>query len=169
MSGIAIDSVFGSFRDLPIHALVVHAAVILIPIAALLGVALLRPAWRMVLRWPLVVVVGLSVVLAFVARSSGKVLKENLEEQTKGNVVGKAIEHHQELADRLWMWLLVFFLVCVIAALLLPRLNNPMASGVVAFVVAAMAVVIIVMVVQVGEAGSKAVWNPDGSVDYSGK
>jgi uncharacterized membrane protein len=160
--------VFGSFRDLPIHALVVHASVILIPIAAVLAIALLRPAWRMVLRWPLVVAIGLSVVLAFVSRASGTVLKDNLEEQTKGTVVGKAIEHHQELADRLWIFLLVFFVVSVIAALLLPRLNNPIAGGIVAFIVAAIAVVVIVLVIQTGEAGTKAVWNPDGSIDYSG-
>jgi uncharacterized membrane protein len=160
--------VFGSFRDLPIHALVVHAAVILIPIAALLAIALLRPAWRMVLRWPLVAAIGLSVVLAFVARASGRVLEENLEEQTTGTVVGKAIEHHEQLADRLWILLLVFFVVSVLAALLLPRLNNPIAGGIVAFIVAAVAVVVIVMAIQTGEAGSKAVWNPDGSIDYSG-
>ena len=160
--------VLGSFRDLPIHPLVVHAAVILIPIAALIAIAFLRPAWRMVLRWPLVVASGLAVVLAFVSRASGEVLKENLAEQTRGTVVGKAIDHHQELADRLWILLLVFFVVSVIAALLLPRLNNPIAGGIVAFIVAAIAVVVIVLAVQTGEAGSKAVWNPDGSIDYSG-
>ena len=160
--------VFGSFRDLPIHALVVHASVILIPIAALLAIALLRPAWRMVLRWPLVAAIGLSVVLAFISRASGTVLKENLEGQTKGTVVGEAIEHHQELADRLWIFLLVFLVVSVIAALLLPRLNNPIAGGIVAFIVAAIAVVVIVLAIQTGEAGTKAVWNPDGSIDYSG-
>ena len=45
--------VFDSILGLPIHALVVHAAVILIPLAALLGIAFLRPVWRMPLRWPL--------------------------------------------------------------------------------------------------------------------
>ncbi len=168
MFGFAMDSVFGSFRELPIHALVVHGAVILTPVAALLGVALLRPAWRMTLRWPLVVLTGLSVVTVYVARQSGEVLKESLGDQIDGTVVGEAIQHHQDLADRLWIWLLVFLGVCVVAALLLPRLDNPMAGGAIGIIVAALAVVIIVMVVQTGEAGTKAVWNPDGSIDYSG-
>lgn len=161
-------SIFGSFHGLPIHALVVHGAVILTPVAGLLGIAMLRPAWRMVLRWPLVVVTAVATGTVYVARESGVVLKEALGDQIKGNVTGKAVAHHQELADRLWIWLLVLLVVAVVVALLLPRLTNPLAGGVVAIVVAALAIVIIVMTVQTGEAGTKARWNPDGSFDYSG-
>ena len=161
-------SVLGSFNGIPIHALVVHAAVVLTPLAALLGIAFVRPAWRMPLRWPLVAATALSAVTVFVARESGQVLKDALGDQIKGNVTGAAVDRHEELADRLWLWLLVFLAVVVIAALVLPRLSSPMARGGVATVVAALALVVTVMVVQTGEAGSKAVWNPDGSVDYSG-
>ena len=161
-------SIFGSFHGLPIHALVVHGAVILTPVAGLVGIAMLRPAWRMVLRWPLVVVTALATGTVYVARESGLVLKEALGDQIKGNVTGKTVAHHQELADRLWIWLLVLLVVAVVVALLLPRLTNPLAGGVVAIVVAALAIVIIVMTVQTGEAGTKARWNTDGSFDYSG-
>jgi uncharacterized membrane protein len=162
--------VFGSFHGLPIHALVVHAAVLIVPIAGLVGLAFLRPAWRMTLRWPLVGLAAVSVVTVFVARRSGLVLKDALGDQLtgKGNATGAAVAHHQQLADRLWIWLLVFFLVCIIAALLLPRLNNPMAGSAVAIIVAALAIVVFVLAAQTGEAGSKARWNPDGSFDYSG-
>lgn len=168
MFGSAFGSVFGSFDGLPIHALVVHGAVVLTPIAALLGIAILRPAWRMSLRWPLAVVTALATGSVYVARQSGEVLKETLGDQIKGNAAGKAVARHQELADRLWIWLLVFLAVCVIAALVLPRLTSPLAGGGVAIIVAALAIVITVMVVQTGEQGSRAVWNPDGSIDYSG-
>ena len=170
MFGSAFGSVFGSFHGIPIHALVVHGAVVLTPVAALAGIAFLRPAWRMKLRWPLVVLVAAATVSVFVARESGLVLKEALGDQLtgKGNVTGEMVTRHQDLADRLWIWLLVFLAVCVLAALLLPRLVNPMAGGAVAIIVAALAIVVIVLVVQTGEAGSKARWNPDGSFDYSG-
>ncbi len=161
-------SVLGSFNGIPIHALVVHAAVVLTPLAALLGVAFVRPAWRMPLRWPLVAVTALSVVTVFVARESGEVLKDALGDQIKGNVTGEAVDRHQELADRLWIWLLVLLAVAVVVALVLPRLTSPLTRGGVAAIVAALALVVTVLVVQTGEAGSKAVWNPDGSVDYSG-
>jgi uncharacterized membrane protein len=168
--GSAFGSVFGSFDGLPIHALVVHGAVVITPVAALAGIAFLRPAWRMWLRWPLVAVVAAATATVFVARRSGLVLKEALGDQLtgKGNATGAAVDHHKVLADRLWIWLLVFLLVCIVAALLLPRLQNPMAGGAIAIIVAALAIVVIVLVVQTGEAGSKARWNPDGSFDYSG-
>ena len=159
---------FGSFDGLPIHALVVHAAVILVPLAALLGLLFLRPAWRMTLRWPLAAAAVLATGTVYVARQSGEVLKESLGDQLKDNKAGEIVERHQELADLLWIWLLVFLGVCVIAALLLPRLDNPLAGGAVAIIVAALAVVVIVLVAYTGHQGSTAVWNPEGTVDYSG-
>jgi glucan phosphoethanolaminetransferase (alkaline phosphatase superfamily) len=160
--------VFGSFDGLPIHALIVHAAVILIPLAALLGLLFLRPAWRMALRWPLVIAAAVATSIAYVTRQSGEVLKESLGDQLKDTKVGEVVENHQDFADRLWLWLLVFLGVCVVAALVLPRLNNPLAGGAVAIIVAAVAVVVIVLVIYTGHQGSTAVWNPEGTVDYSG-
>jgi len=160
--------VFGSFDGLPIHALVVHAAVILTPLAALLGLVFLRPAWRMTLRWPLAAAAALATATVYVARQSGEVLKDSLGDQLKDNKAGEIVERHQDLADRLWIWLLVFLGVCVIAALVLPRLTTPLAGSAVAIIVAALAVVVIVLAAYVGHQGSKAVWNPEGTVDYSG-
>ena len=50
----------------------------------LLGIALPAPAWRMALRWPLVVAAALATVLVYVARQSGEVLKESLGDQLEG-------------------------------------------------------------------------------------
>jgi uncharacterized membrane protein len=160
--------VFGSFDGLPIHALVNHAAVILVPLAALVGIAFLRPAWRMPLRWPLVIAAALSTATVFVTRQSGEALKESLGDQLKDNAAGEIVEHHQELADRLWLWMLVFLAVTIVVALVLPRLTSPMAGGAAAITVAALAIVVIVLVAYTGHQGSKAVWNPEGTVDYSG-
>jgi hypothetical protein len=160
--------VFGSFDGLPIHALVVHAAVILTPLAALLGLLFLRPAWRMKLRWPLAGATALATATVYVARQSGEVLKESLGDGLEDSKAGEIVERHQDLADRLWIWLLVFLGVCVVAALVLPRLTSPLAGGGVAIIVAALAVVVIVLVTYTGHQGSKAVWNPEGTTDYSG-
>ena len=159
---------FGSFDGLPIHALVVHAAVILTPVAALLGLLFVRPAWRMTLRWPLAAGAALATATVYVARQSGEVLKASLGDQLKDNKAGEIVERHQDLADYLWIWLLVFLGVCVIAALVLPRLTSPLAGGGVAIIVAALAVVVIVLVAYTGHQGSTAVWNPEGTTDYSG-
>lgn len=161
-------SVFGSFDGIPIHVLVNHAAVVLVPLAGLVGIAFLRPAWRMPLRWPLVAVAVIATITIFITRRSGEVLKESLGDQLKDNAAGRLVERHEELADRLWLWLLVFLAVTVVVALVLPRLTTPLAGGAAAIIVAALAVVVLVLVAFVGHQGSKAVWNPEGTVDYSG-
>lgn len=161
---------FGEFFGLPVHALVVHAAVVFTPLAALLGLALWFPKWRMQLRWPLVAMAALTFATVSVAVSSGKVLKRALGTQLTGadNPAGKLIHQHQQLAQRLWWVLLAYLLITIFIAIILPRLDNHLATQSLALVVAVLAVVIIVLVVQVGDAGAKARWNPDGSFDYSG-
>ena len=53
------------FNGLPLHPLVVHAVVILGPLAGLTGLAYaFVPRWRWLLRWPLV---ALSLVVAVTA------------------------------------------------------------------------------------------------------
>jgi uncharacterized membrane protein len=160
--------VFGSFDGLPIHVLVAHATVIVTPIAAVLGLAFVRPAWRMALRWPLVVAAAVATVLTYVSRQSGELFKEALGEGLSKSAAAEVVERHEDLAGYLWIWVLVFLGVCIVAALVLPRLTNPLAGGAVAIIVAAVAVVVIVLVAYTGHQGSKAVWNPDGSIDYSG-
>ena len=157
---------FGSFDGLPIHVLVVHATVILVPLTAVLGLAFLRPAWRMSLRWPLVAALAAATVLVWVARESGEVLKSSLS--LGESAAAEVVDKHEDLAGRLWIWLLVFLAVAVVVALVLPRLSNPWVGGVLSIVVAALAVVVIVLLVYTGHQGSTAVWNPDGSLDYSG-
>lgn len=160
---------FGSFDGLPIHVLVNHAAVVLVPLAGLMGLAFLRPAWRMPLRWPLVAVVAVTTIIVFVTRMSGVVLKEALGEQLDGTSVGEVVERHEDLGNRLFLWMLVFLAVAIVVALVLPRLSTPLVGGAVAIIVAAVAVVVMVLVAYTGHQGSTAVWNPPGNtVDYSG-
>lgn len=55
------------FNGLPLHPLLVHAAVMLAPMAALTGWAYAaRPSWRWALRWPLLALAG-SAALAITA------------------------------------------------------------------------------------------------------
>lgn len=102
---------FGESNGLPVHALVIHVAVLLTPPAALAGFGLWFPKWRRRLRRPLVAVGALAFAFATVSVSvsSGKVLKRALGGQFTGadNPAGKLIQHHQQLAERLWWVMLV--------------------------------------------------------------
>lgn len=157
---------FGSFNGLPVHVLVLHVAVLLLPLAAVAGIALLVPKWRTWLRWPLVVMAGVALLVALVTRQSGLALADNLGPGVAGSPVGDAIAEHERLADLLMIAVLVYVALTVVAALLLPRLGTG-AGTAVAAVVALAGLVVIVLTVQTGEAGARAVWNPTGSVDYS--
>jgi hypothetical protein len=61
---------------LPLHPLVVHAAVVLIPLSALLAIGLaVLPRSRWLLRWPTAVASVLAIALGFLATTSGEVAR----------------------------------------------------------------------------------------------
>ncbi len=161
---------FGSINGLPVHALVIHAAVIFTPLAALLGFGLWFPTWRMRLRWPLVGAAAVATVTIFVAKESGQKLKTALGDQLTGadNPTAKLVKHHQDLGNRLFIAVLIYLVVVLAVALILPKLNNHLATQFLALVVVVLAIGVIILTIKTGDAGAKARWNPDGSFDYSG-
>jgi hypothetical protein len=71
---------FDTISGLPLHALVVHAVVVLLPLMSLVTIAVaVRPRWRH--HAPLVAVVdGAVVVVALVAKESGERLQTRLQQ-----------------------------------------------------------------------------------------
>ncbi|MCH1866597.1 DUF2231 domain-containing protein [Nocardioides sp. CFH 31398] len=152
---------------LPAHALVVHAAVVLTPLAALLAVPYAAVArWRWALRWPLLglaVVAGLSIVLAWFTGGSYLDANPSLEQVP-------AVSTHAARAD-VMLWVGLAFAVVAVAAALVLGGPTGLASGrggrevrsvavdrglAVVLVVAALAA--LVLVVLTGDAGARAVW-----------
>jgi len=140
-------------NGLPLHPLVVHAAVVFGPLAAvtaLLYVAV--PRWRDRLRWPMlalaVVAVG-SIVLAYLSGDSFLESKPELEGSA-------AVEKHEHRAEQL-LWVTIGFgIVAVLDGWLATR---PGAVRVVLDVLLAIAAVaLLVWVVLTGDAGARAVW-----------
>jgi hypothetical protein len=150
------DTVFG----LPTHAIVVHATVVLLPLAAL--AVLLHAFWpdarrRLGVVTPLLA--GVALVLVPMATQSG----ENLE-----HAVGRSalVERHAELADGMLPWAIGLFVVAVGLWLLDRSRAQPRWVPLVAGVLAVVAVVgTVQQVVRVGHAGAKATW--DGVVSSS--
>jgi len=96
-------------NGLPLHALVVHAAVIFGPLSALVGVLYAAvPRWRDALRWPFVVVLVVAVGAIWVAYLSG----EDVEEANGpyDGEFGRLFETHEERADML-RWVATGFAV----------------------------------------------------------
>lgn len=140
-------------NGLPLHALVVHAAVVFGPLSALLGLAYAVPRWRTRVRWPLVAAVAVALVAIWVAYFSG----EQLEEANQyGGPLAELLETHEERAGILRWSVTAFALATFVAAWAHSRpgrLGSALAGG-----VAGLAVLTAVYTVLTGDAGAQIAW-----------
>lgn len=162
---------------LPLHPLVVHATVVLVPVAALAAAALvLAPRWRWWLRWPalLATVGAFGAVVA--ARVTGAALLEDRPFLAEGQTrVSELVALHQSRADVLTAASALLLLLVVLDVVVLPastglasgRLEhagrtalaaNRAAVATLAAATLAAAVVTLVWAVLTGDAGARAVW-----------
>ena len=157
---------FERFGDLPLHVLVIHAAVVVLPASALVAIVFaLVPKWRWLLRWPTLLLGLGSLVIAFVARESGEAFVAAIPQ------LEKIVELHEE-RGKLLFWFCLIFLAVTIAAFLLLGGPSQLASGkgakatkskplelVVSAAVVVVGVLVIWQTIRTGDAGAKAVWD----------
>ncbi|MGW2626946.1 DUF2231 domain-containing protein [Micromonospora taraxaci] len=145
-------------NGLPLHPLVVHVVVILLPLAAIGVVALaVRPSWRGRYGGLVVLLAALATVAVPIASSTG----EDLEHRVGDPGV------HAQLGDTL-IWFAIPLLAAAVALFWLHRRTSrptgerTSTSGKVAVLIAVLAVVVaasnLVQVYRVGDSGAKAVW-----------
>jgi hypothetical protein len=143
--------VFDTIAGLPVHALVVHAVVVLLPLMSLVTIAVaLRPAWRGA-AGPVVLADLLMAGAAFVARESGEKLQARLSQG--GTTIAK--EHGDQGA--LVFWFALALVVAAIVVWLGRRLQAVVVLGAVLAVVTGLAA--IGWTVVVGHSGATAVWS----------
>lgn len=147
---------------MPLHPLVVHAVVVLGPLAALTGlVYAVVPRWRWLLRWPLVVLAVLTAVTAWLATLSGEDLLESRP------ALEQLVEEHEEHGELLRNVALAYVPVSLLAAWALGGVSA-LASGrgaretrwqvpVAALLVVA-AIGLLVTLFLAGDSGARAVW-----------
>lgn len=151
-------------NGLPVHPLVVHAVVVLLPLAALGVVALaVRPSWRGRFGVLVVLIAALATAAIPLATDSGESLERRVGDPGQ----------HAELGDQL-IWFAVPLLVAAVALYWLHRRSaarttegtteaaRPARQGALGVVVAVLAVVIaaanVVQIYRIGDSGAKAVW-----------
>lgn len=142
-------------NGVPLHPLVVHAAVVFTPLAALAALAHAVPSWRDRVRWPLVVLAAISLVSIWVAYLSG----EDLRTDRFGSVTGtlaERIEDHEEWAGRLRIGVTVFAVLAFASAWLHTRTGAVRIALTVLTVLGALAT--LVLVYKTGDAGARATW-----------
>ena len=149
---------------MPLHPLVVHAVVVLGPLAALTGLVYAAvPRWRWLLRWPLLVLAVLTAVTASLATTSGDDLLEARPE------LEPLVEEHEERGELLRNVALGYVPVSVLAAWALGGVSA-LASGrgaqetrgalgmVAAVLLAVASVALLVTLFLAGDSGARAVW-----------
>jgi hypothetical protein len=142
-------------NGLPLHALVVHSAVVLTPLSALAGLGYgLVPRWRDYLRWPLVGSVVLSLVSVWVAYLSGEQL---VEANQYGGPLAALVETHEDRAGVLRISATAFAVVSVVAAAWLHARTGALRLAL-GGLVAALAALTAVYAVLVGDAGAQIAW-----------
>jgi hypothetical protein len=158
-------------NGLPLHPLVVHAAVVLIPVAAVLATVFACVSrWRWVLRWPMVGTTAGAVASVLVSYFSGRTfIDQHYPDERPPTIL-----LHQERAEVL-LWLTLVFAVIVLlsawglggpSSLKSERGARDRHAPVVEWSLVAMllmlAVSLILMTYQTGEAGARSVW--EGSI-----
>jgi uncharacterized membrane protein len=159
---------FSQVHGLPLHPLAVHAAVVFVPLASLLGIVFVVPRTRAWSRVPFVLMSLGAFASVFVARQSGLAFFQALHIDSAPDRVQSLIHKHEHRALYLLLFTAGFAVVSVVAYVLSrdpQRFTGALAVAVCIVVVAA-AVVVAFQTYLVGDIGSRAVWNPDGAVDY---
>lgn len=150
---------FDLVNGLPLHPLVVHAVVVLLPLAVLGTIALaVRPAWRGPYGWLVVGTAAVATVLVPVATSSGEALEERVGEPGE----------HAELGEQL-LWFAIALLVLAALMVYLDRRRAagkpPVGPAALPTVVTVLAVVAAlatsVQVYRVGDSGARAAWGDE--------
>ena len=140
-------------NGLPLHALVVHAAVVFGPLSALAGLLYAVPRWRDKVRWPLVVAVLVAVGAIWVAYLSG----EDLEEANQyGGPLAELLETHEERAETLRLLMSGYAAAALLAAWQHAR-TGPL-RVLLAGLVVVLAVLTGVWTVLTGDAGAQIAW-----------
>jgi hypothetical protein len=156
-------------NGLPLHPLVVHAAVILGPVTALTAIAYAAlPGWRWLIRWPMVGLAAATVGAVFLSKLAGDALDQRFSQAT--STVREQIELHEERGTLLLWFSLAFLVVAVVAALTVGG-PSALATGagardsrgtavtvgvLVVLVLGAMALML--MTFLTGDSGARAVW-----------
>ncbi|HSE07043.1 MAG TPA: DUF2231 domain-containing protein [Nocardioidaceae bacterium] len=150
---------------LPVHPLVVHAAVTLIPLSALFAIAfVVLPRWRWLSRWPTALLAVAALAVAWVARLSGAALLDSRPE------LARLVAEHQTRGQLLSLVAIPYAVIVVLAAWSMAG-GTALASGrggqesripaletVLAALVVIAALAVLVLVVLTGDSGSRAVW-----------
>ena len=153
---------FDQINGLPVHALVIHAAVVFVPLLALGAVVYgLIPRWRPRIGWAVLLLAILAPATAFVAKESGEELRDRLLQQGLSGRGAEIIDDHMGYGTMTLWFSLSLGVVSIIMVLLTLRKAStlPRAADLgLAVIMVALAAISGYYVFMTGDSGATAVW-----------
>jgi uncharacterized membrane protein len=154
--------VFDQINGLPVHALVVHAAVVFVPLLALSSIAYaLVPGWRPRLGWAVVLVALVAPIVSFVAKQSGEALRDRLFQQGVSGRGAEIIDDHMGYGTMTLWFTLSLAVVSIVMVVLTSRKDRPLPRAAdlgLAVIMVALAAISGYYVYRTGDSGATAVW-----------
>ena len=153
---------FDQINGLPVHPLVVHAAVIFVPLLALGAIVYALVAkWRPKIGWAVLALAVVAPISAFAAMASGNQLHERLLEQGLSGRGAEILDEHMSFGQMTFFASLGLGVVTLVMVLLTLRRAGslPKAANVgLAVIMVALAAASGYYVIRTGDSGATAVW-----------
>jgi uncharacterized membrane protein len=155
--------VFDQIGGLPVHVLVLHAAVVLIPLLAVGAlVYAVVPRWRSRIGWAVLLLAIVAPICAFVTRESGLKFYNRVVGRGVSAKGRELLDQHMHFGTRT-MWfsiaLGVVTLVMVVATLRRPRTSLPRVADIgLGVIMVALAAISGYYVFRSGDSGAHVVW-----------
>jgi len=155
--------VFDQIGGLPVHALVLHTAVVFIPLLALGAIVYaVVPVWRGRIGWAVVLLAIIAPVCAFATRESGVKLYNRVINPNTNARLRTLVDQHMHFGTRT-MWFTIALgvatLVMTIATLRRPGKRLPRVPDVaLGVVLVVLAVISGYYVYRTGDSGAHAIW-----------
>jgi uncharacterized membrane protein YqjE len=153
--------VFDQINGLPVHVLVLHAAVVFVPLLALGAIVYaVVPRWRLRINWAVAILAVITPITCFVTKESGQKLYNRL---VGGGMKGKPLDDlnkHMSFGTHTFWWVLALGIVTLVMLILTwgPR-RLPMIAGAAGSVVmVVLAVIAGYYVYRTGDSGATVVW-----------
>jgi hypothetical protein len=164
--------VFEQFQGIPVHPLLVHAAVVFLPMQAAAAVVYaFFPRFRRYIAWFVAGIAVAAPISAFLAKKSGEALRARLiRNGMKDQGLLARIQQHFDFGTMaFWSSLTLGVLMIVLLALLMSRARRASVDGggdagsglpalVVGVLAALVAAATVYYVVRTGDSGAKIVW-----------
>jgi uncharacterized membrane protein len=150
--------VFEEFSGLPLHPLLVHAAVVFVPLLVVVSLAYaLVPKWRSKVGWAAVGLAVIAPLAAIVTRQSGNALADRLY---GGTVEGDLADHQSYGTMTMWVSIALGVLTLVLVWVRRSATAPGWLNIVLTVLVVLAAIAAAVYVFLAGDLGSRIHWEP---------